>query len=84
MIIAAVKTMEPDEAKVAIMVGIKTVGTNYVQEANSIRQSIDKPMLWHIIAHVQRKKVKKAVNLFDMIEIIDSVRLAKEINQQGP
>jgi len=35
-----------------------------------------------VIGHLQRNKVKKAVQLFDMIETIDSVRLAKEVNKQ--
>ncbi|MGC9354238.1 MAG: YggS family pyridoxal phosphate-dependent enzyme, partial [Mariniphaga sp.] len=61
---------------------IQIVGYNYVQEAELLRQNIDEQVKWHMIGHLQRNKVKKAVRLFDMIETIDSVRLAKEVNKQ--
>jgi PLP dependent protein len=53
-----------------------------VQEAERMRQTIENTVQWHMIGHLQRNKVKKAVMLFDMIETIDSVELAKEVNKQ--
>jgi PLP dependent protein len=82
MLVAAAKTRSPEEVKAAIQAGIRVVGYNYVQEAELIRQAIDAKVKWHMIGHLQRNKVKKAVQLFDMIETIDSVLLAKEVNKE--
>ena len=82
LLVAAAKTRTVEEAKAAIKAGIQIVGYNYVQEAEHLRQTVDEPVKWHMIGHLQRNKVKKAVQLFDMIETIDSVRLAKEVNKQ--
>ena len=38
-------------------------------------------MKWHMIGHLQRNKVKKAVKVFDVIETVDSMRLAREIDK---
>jgi len=82
LLVAAAKTRFPDEVKAAIDAGIKVIGYNYVQEAERIHESMDSPVQWHMIGHLQRNKVKKAVRLFDMIETIDSVKLAKEVNKR--
>jgi len=82
ILVAAAKTRSPDEVKAAIDAGIKVIGYNYVQEAERIHESVDNPVQWHMIGHLQRNKVKKAVQLFDMIETIDSVKLAKEVNKR--
>ncbi|MGM0622220.1 MAG: YggS family pyridoxal phosphate-dependent enzyme [Bacteroidota bacterium] len=82
LLVAAAKTRLPEEVKSAIHAGIQIIGYNYVQEAELLKQTIDEPVKWHMIGHLQRNKVKKAVRLFDMIETIDSVRLAKEVNKQ--
>ena len=82
LLVAAAKTRLPEEVKTAIQAGIQVIGHNYVQEAELLRQTIGEQVKWHMIGHLQRNKVKKAVQLFDMIETIDSVRLAKEVNEQ--
>jgi PLP dependent protein len=82
MLVAAAKTRTAEEVKAAIKAGIQIVGYNYVQEAELLRQNIDEQVKWHMIGHLQRNKVKKAVRLFDMIETIDSVRLAREVNKE--
>lgn len=81
-LVAAAKTRLPDEVKAAITGGIKVIGYNYIQEAERLRPAINEPVQWHMIGHLQRNKVKKAVKLFDMIETIDSVELAQEVNKQ--
>lgn len=81
-LVAAVKTRSPEEVKAAIDAGIKIIGHNYVQEAELLWKSIDEPVKWHMIGHLQRNKIKKAVPLFDMIETIDSAGLATEVDKQ--
>ncbi|MBN1415634.1 MAG: YggS family pyridoxal phosphate-dependent enzyme [Bacteroidales bacterium] len=82
LLVAAAKTRLPGEVKAAVEAGIRVVGYNYVQEAERIKQAIDDKIQWHMIGHLQRNKVKKAIGLFDMIETIDSVRLAEEVDKQ--
>jgi len=82
MLVAAAKTRSPEEVQAAIKAGIKIVGYNYVQEADRVYQVIGNTVQWHMIGHLQRNKVKKAVKLFDMIETIDSVQLAEEVNKR--
>jgi len=81
LLVAAAKTRSAEEVRASIQAGIKVIGYNYVQEAEQIKQEIDDTVKWHMIGHLQRNKAKKAVELFDMIETIDSVRLAKEVNK---
>jgi hypothetical protein len=81
-LVAAAKTRSAEEVKAAVKAGIQIVGYNYIQEAETIKQKVDIPVKWHMIGHLQRNKVKKAVQLFDMIETIDSERLAKEVNKE--
>ena len=82
LLVAAAKTRLPAEVRAAIHAGIKIVGYNYVQEAESMYQIIGNEVQWHMIGHLQRNKVKKAVRLFDMIETIDSVQLAEAVNSR--
>jgi pyridoxal phosphate enzyme (YggS family) len=79
---AAAKTREPREILEATEAGIRIIGENYVQEAESARQLIGDGAEWHFIGHLQKNKVKKAVELFDMIETVDSLELASEIDKR--
>jgi len=82
-LVAAAKTRTPEEIKKAVEAGIKIVGENYVQEAKEAFDVIGKKVRWHFIGHLQRNKVKKAIKIFDMIETVDSVKLAKEIEKRA-
>ena len=73
---AAAKTRSVEEVTAAIHAGISILGYNYVQEAESIKAQINADVRWHMIGHLQKNKVKKAVKIFDVIETLDSVELA--------
>ncbi len=81
-LVAAVKTRAPEEILEAIECGVKILGENYVQEAERIYEIIGNKAEWHFIGHLQKNKVKKAVKLFDMIETVDSLELAREIDKR--
>ncbi|MBN1155543.1 YggS family pyridoxal phosphate-dependent enzyme [candidate division KSB1 bacterium] len=81
-LVAAAKTRSVDEVRRAIDAGVKILGYNYVQEAMTMRDSITQDVKWHMIGHLQRNKVNRAVPLFDMIETIDSFELAKAVDRQ--
>ncbi len=78
---AAAKTRTTEETLAAIDAGIKIVGENYIQEAERAFTVIGKLVNWHFIGHLQRNKVKKAVELFDLIETIDSFSIAEKVNR---
>jgi len=81
-LVAAAKTRTADEIIAAVEAGIEIIGQNYIQEAEAIYPAIGNKARWHFIGHLQKNKVKKAVKLFDMIETVDSVELAQEIDKR--
>jgi PLP dependent protein len=81
-LVAAAKTRTADEIMEAIGAGVKTIGENYLQEAEEVFGVIGKKALWHFIGHLQKNKVKKAVEIFDMIETVDSYGLAEDIDRR--
>jgi len=82
-LVAVTKTVDPSKIKEAIKAGVTIVGENYVQEAKEKIAQIDHDIQWHMIGHLQTNKAKHAVKLFDMIQSVDSLRLAEELNKQA-
>lgn len=82
-LVAAAKTRSVDEVREAIEAGVPIIGHNYVQEAQAMIEQLGrKAATWHMIGHLQRNKVKLAVQLFDSIQTVDSLRLAKAIDRE--
>ncbi|MEA2006398.1 MAG: YggS family pyridoxal phosphate-dependent enzyme [Acidobacteriota bacterium] len=81
-LVAAAKSRTPEEVLCAVNAGIQIIGENYVQEALEAYKVIGNRVKWHFIGHLQRNKVKKAVPIFDMIETVDSLTLAEEIDKR--
>ncbi len=79
---AAAKSRTPEEILRAVEAGVRIVGENYVQEAVEAYKVVGRRTRWHFIGHLQKNKVKKAVEIFDMIETVDSVELAREIDKR--
>ncbi len=83
-VLAAAKTRSVDEIRAAIEGGVRLVGQNYVQEAERAIDGLGRAAAeWHMIGHLQRNKVKAAVRLFDMIQTVDSIRLAEAIDREA-
>ena len=80
-LVGAAKTRTPEEVMEAIDAGLEIVGENYVQEAEQAFEIIGNRAKWHMIGHLQKNKVKKAVKIFDMIETVDSIKLARLIDK---
>ena len=81
-LVAAAKTRQPEEILEAIQSGVKIIGENYVQEAEKAYATVGNKASWHFVGHLQGNKVKKAVRIFHMIETVDSVEIAKEIDRR--
>ncbi len=82
MLVAAAKTRNVEEVQAAVDAGVKILGYNYLQEAEKIYGVIGDQVQWHMIGHLQKNKAKKAVTLFDMIETVDSLKLAKILDKE--
>ncbi len=82
-LVAAVKSRLPAEVEAAAMAGITHFGHNYVQEAQNMIQRLPVRGSWHMIGHLQRNKAGKAVELFDLIETLDSLRLAQALDRRA-
>ena len=80
-LVGAAKTRTPEEILEAVEAGLEIIGENYVQEAEKAFQVVGNRAKWHMIGHLQRNKAKKAVKVFDMIETVDSMKLAREIDK---
>ena len=79
-LVGAVKTRTTEEIFEAIDAGLKIIGQNYVQEAEKAFNIIGVRAKHHLIGHLQSNKANKAVKIFDMIETVDSVKLAGAIS----
>lgn len=80
-LVGAAKTRTEEEMREAIEGGLSIIGHNYVQEAEKAYEAIGNSVKWHMIGHLQKNKVGKAVRIFDMIETVDSIRLAEAIDR---
>jgi pyridoxal phosphate enzyme (YggS family) len=80
-LVGAAKTRTPDEVLEAIDAGLKIIGENYVQEAEKAFEAVGAKVRWHLIGHLQSNKAKKAVKIFDVIETVDSMKLARAIDK---
>jgi pyridoxal phosphate enzyme (YggS family) len=82
-LMAAAKGRRPAEVLEAIEAGITLVGENYVQEAAGALAVVGRRAEWHFIGHLQTNKARAAIELFDMIETVDSLRLGREIDKRS-
>ncbi len=79
-IIAVTKTHGAEVVKEAWDAGLRIVGENKVQEAAWKKSASAVGPMWHLIGHLQSNKVRHALEIFDFIHSVDSVRLADRIN----
>lgn len=85
-VVAATKTRSAEEVRRAISAGVDIIGENYVQEARSKYEDLGElagQAEWHMIGHLQRNKINKALPLFDVIQTVDSPRLARGISKRA-
>jgi pyridoxal phosphate enzyme (YggS family) len=82
IVVAAAKGRTLTEVEAVIQAGVTHIGHNYVQDAQLMIPALKDKATWHMIGHLQRNKAKKAVQLFDMLETVDSLHLAKTIDRR--
>ena len=82
-LVAVSKTKPVSLIVEAIDAGVTDIGENRVQEAQSKHPQIDRSVKWHLVGHLQRNKVKQALQIFDLIHSVDSSRLLAEIDRRS-
>ncbi len=87
-LVAVSKTHPPDLIRDAIAAGVRSFGENKVQEAEGKIAEVGRDAAeWHLIGHLQSNKVRKAIQLFDVIQSVDSTELAARLericNEEG-
>ena len=83
-LLAASKSQPVDSIRAALAAGVALVGENYVQEAQEKKNLLAEANVeWHMIGHLQRNKAKLAVQLFDVVESLDNLALARELDKEA-
>ena len=82
-LVAVTKTATTEQIKEAINAGVKIIGENKVQEAKEKYQILTADIEWHLVGHLQTNKVKYAIEIFDCIHSVDSIKLAEEIDKRS-
>ena len=86
-LVAVTKGFPPEAVREAAAAGVRHFGENRIQEAQAKLPALGdlspKPT-WHMVGHLQTNKVKTALNLFDIIQSVDSFHLAEAINRRAP
>ena len=64
----------------AFQVGLTSIGENRVQEVKEKKSGSSVNSTWELIGHLQSNKVNEAINLFDRIQSVDSLKLIRKLN----
>ena len=80
-LVAVSKTFPPEAIRSAYELGLRHFGENRVQEWESKRAAVaDLDATWHLIGHLQSNKARRAANLFNRVDSVDSVALAQKLD----
>ena len=82
-LVGVTKTVDLDRIKEAVSAGLQILGENYVQEARDKIRELKDRVSWHFVGRLQTNKAKYAVKLFDVIQTVDSLKLAQELNRRA-
>ncbi|UVT15304.1 MAG: YggS family pyridoxal phosphate-dependent enzyme [Nitrospira sp.] len=83
-LVAATKTVMVDHIAEGMRAGLSILGENRVQEALSKIPALSQASVqWHFIGHLQRRKVRSVIGVFDLIHSVDSLDLAHEIDRRA-
>ena len=82
-VVAISKTRSAAEVEAAYECGLRRAGENRIQEAAAKRPQVAAPLVWHLVGHLQTNKAGRAVELFDMVQSVDSERLARALDRRA-
>lgn len=83
-LVVSTKYVDASIMKILLENGINEFGENRVQDTEEKIPLLNElPIIWHMFGHLQRNKVKMALQLFELIHSVESLRLAAEINKES-
>jgi pyridoxal phosphate enzyme (YggS family) len=82
-LVAVTKGVDPERIREALALEIVDLGENRIQEALPKIAALGPAPRWHLVGHLQRNKVGRAIEVFALIHSVDSVRLAEEIARRA-
>ena len=83
VLLAVTKSQPPEAVAAAAQLGLNLFGENKVQEAKAKIPLCPGKLRWHFIGHLQSNKCRDAVELFEMIQSVDSLPLAQDIAKRA-
>ncbi|MDX1919271.1 MAG: YggS family pyridoxal phosphate-dependent enzyme [Candidatus Caenarcaniphilales bacterium] len=83
-VVAVSKYVDSSVIREAYALGLRDFGESRIQDAKQKKEELQdlKDLNWHLVGHLQTNKVKEAIKIFDWIHSVDSLRLAKLINEE--
>jgi len=82
-LVAVSKRMDAEKIQRVAACGQRLFGENYLQEAQQKITALPKNFSWHCIGHLQSNKASVAAALFDVIETVDRIKIAKALDRQA-
>ena len=82
-VVAVSKTRSAGEIEAAYACGLRLVGENRIQEAAAKHPQVAAPLAWHFVGQLQTNKAGRAVELFDLVQSVDSARLAEALSRRA-
>jgi PLP dependent protein len=82
-LVAVTKNVAVEDVRIAIQAGIKILGENKVQEAKTKFMHIGPVVAWHMLGHMQTNKLRAAAAIFDVVQSIDSKRVADGLDKEA-
>lgn len=82
-LIAITKSVGPEPVQILYDLGLRHFGESRVQEAQAKLECVGDDAIWHMVGHVQRRKVGPVVNQFDRIDSVDRIELAETIERRA-
>ena len=83
LLVGVSKAIDVERIRSAVAAGLPALGENRVQEAKEKIGLIGRPVPWHFVGHLQTNKAREAVLLFDLIQSVDRLDLARELHRRA-
>src|SRR5437868_13667560 len=80
-LVAVSKTHDAARVREAVEAGQRLFGESKVQEARAKIPDLPSNLRWHFVGHLQKNKIRHALPLFELIQSVDSLALAEDINR---
>jgi len=86
-LVGVTKGVPAERVVAAVEAGLAELGESYVQEAGpkiaAVNRAVSNPPRWHLVGRLQRNKAKEAVRLFQVVESVDRLELARELDRRA-